>query len=207
MKNILFYTMVFAFFVSIISCEKEKSKKDESKTEVESYIIDSKNSVINWTAYKTTDKIPVKGVFEEVNIVGNKSASNKEDLLKGLEFEIPVGSINSNDTIRDFKLVKFFFEVMENTISLKGKFISLENGKGKVELSMNGISNELQFTYEVNDETISVNSVLNLDNWKVQPAIESLNKVCNEKHKGADGISKTWSEVAIMVEIKTLLEK
>jgi hypothetical protein len=199
--------MVFAFFVSIISCEKEKSKKDESKTEVESYIIDSKNSVINWTAYKTTDKIPVKGVFEEVNIVGNKSASNKEDLLKGLEFEIPVGSINSNDTIRDFKLVKFFFEVMENTISLKGKFISLENGKGKVELSMNGISNELQFTYEVNDETISVNSVLNLDNWKVQPAIESLNKVCNEKHKGADGISKTWSEVAIMVEIKTLLEK
>jgi len=207
MKKLLLYTMVFSLFVSITSCEKEKSKKVENKTEVESYIIDSKNSVINWTAYKTTDKIPVKGVFEEVNIVGNKSAPNKEDLLKGLEFEIPVGSINSNDSIRDFKLVKFFFEVMENTISLKGKFTSLENGKGIVELSMNGISNDLPFRYEIKEDHILIRSVLNLDNWKAQLAIESLNKVCNEKHKAADGISKTWSDVGILIQVKTKVNK
>ncbi len=207
MKKLLFYTMVFSLFASILSCEKEKSKKVEDKAVVERYIVDSKNSVINWTAYKTTDKIPVKGVFEEVNISENNPVSNKEDLLKGLEFEIPVGSINSNDSIRDFKLVKFFFGVMENTISLKGKFTSVENGKGIVNISMNGISSDLPFSYDIKDGDILIKSVIDLDNWKAQLAIESLNKVCNEKHKAADGISKTWSEVAILVQVKTKLSK
>ena len=207
MKKLVFYLMLLPLFVSIASCENEKKKKDNDKIEVTNFIVDAKNSKINWTAYKTTDKLPVKGVFDEVTLLMNDPAQNKEDLLKGLEFEIPVGSINSNDSIRDFKLVKFFFEAMENTLSLKGKFTQVENGKGIIDLNMNGISSELPFNYQINDDIISINSTMNLDNWKAQLAIESLNKVCNEKHKAADGISKTWNEVAIMVEIKTIQDK
>lgn len=207
MKKLVFYLMLLPLLINITSCKKEKGKKDDNNTEVTHYIVDAKNSKINWTAYKTTDKLPVKGVFDEVTLLMNEPAKNKEELLKGLEFEIPVGSINSNDSIRDFKLVKFFFEAMENTLSLKGKFTQVENGKGIIDLKMNGISSELPFSYQINDDIITINSTMNLDNWKAQLAIESLNKACNDKHKAADGISKTWSEVALMVEVKTILEK
>ena len=179
---------------------------DTEKIEIKNYIVDSKNSVINWTAYKTTEKIAVKGIFKDVTVIKSEPATNREDVLKGLEFEIPVSSIFSNDSIRDFKLVNFFFGVMENTLSLKGKFANVENGKGIIKLNMNGISNDLPFNYEIIDDNITINSTMNLDNWKAQLAIESLNNVCNEKHKAADGISKTWSEVAINVQVKTVLE-
>jgi len=207
MKKLIFYAIFLSFIVSIYSCKKEKENTSDDKIEVKNYIVDSKNSVINWTAYKTTEKIPVKGIFKDVKIIKSEQATNREDILKGLEFEVPVSSIFSNDSIRDFKLVNFFFGVMENTLSLKGKFINVENGKGVIKLNMNGISNELPFNYEIIDDNITINSTMNLDNWKAQFAIESLNNVCNEKHKAADSISKTWSEVAIDVQVKTVLEK
>ncbi len=206
MKKILFYIIFLSFIVSMNSCKKEKEKTSDEKIEIKNYIVDSKNSVINWTAYKTTEKIAVKGIFKDVTVIKSEPATNREDVLKGLEFEIPVSSIFSNDSIRDFKLVNFFFGVMENTLSLKGKFANVENGKGIIKLNMNGISNDLPFNYEIIDDNITINSTMNLDNWKAQLAIESLNNVCNEKHTAADGISKTWSEVAINVQVKTVLE-
>jgi len=206
MKKILFYIIFLSFIVSMNSCKKEKEKTSDEKIEIKNYIVDSKNSVINWTAYKTTEKIAVKGIFKDVTVIKSEPATNREDVLKGLEFEIPVSSIFSNDSIRDFKLVNFFFGVMENTLSLKGKFANVENGKGIIKLNMNGISNDLPFNYEIIDDNIAINSTMNLDNWKAQLAIESLNNVCNEKHTAADGISKTWSEVAINVQVKTVLE-
>jgi len=207
MKKLLFLTIFLSFIVSMNSCKKEKENTSDDKIEVKNYIVDSKNSVINWTAYKTTEKIAVKGIFKDVKIIKSEPASSREAVLKGLEFEIPVSSIFSNDSIRDFKLVNFFFGVMENTLSLKGKFINVENGNGVIKLNMNGISNDLPFNYEIIDDNITINSTMNLDNWKAQLAIESLNNVCNEKHKAADGISKTWSEVAIDVQVKTVLGK
>jgi hypothetical protein len=38
-----------------------------------------------------------------------------------------------------------------------------------------------------------------LDNWNAQHAVDSLNIVCKDLHKAADGISKTWNDVAINI--------
>jgi len=40
---------------------------------------------------------------------------------------------------------------------------------------------------------------MNLDTWNGQTAVASLNEACKDLHKGADGVSKTWNEVAIEV--------
>lgn len=45
---------------------------------------------------------------------------------------------------------------------------------------------------------------MDLKNWKAQAAINTLNVVCFDLHKGEDGISKTWSEVKI--EISAVLK-
>lgn len=206
MKKIISYSITILIVLFSISCKKEKSQETDQNTELKNYIIDTKNSVINWTAFKSTEKIPVKGIFKEVHITKSNPASSPVETLKGMEFEVPVSSIFSNDSIRDFKLTNFFFKVMKNTLTLSGEFNTVENGKGMINLNMNGISKGLPFTYEVEDGIIEVHANMNLDQWNAQPAIQALNEVCNEKHKAADGISKTWNEVDLNIQIATVLK-
>lgn len=51
---------------------------------------------------------------------------------------------------------------------------------------MNGISHQLPINY-----LIYIEAVMDLKNWKAQAAINTLNVVCFDLHKGEDGISKT----------------
>ena len=187
-----------------VSCKEKKTEPSQSKSDPVNYSIDLQTTVLNWTAYKTTDKIPVKGVFEEVKISNNKASTSVIGVLDGLEFEIPVSSIYSKDSIRDWKLKEYFFGVMKNTLKLTGKFHTEENGKGKISLTMNGLTKDLPFIFEVQGDEIGVNATMDLDTWQAQAAIESLNVVCNDKHKAADGISKTWSDVTINAQIKVI---
>ena len=206
MKKLLFLSLILTVFLTVTSCKKEKQNTTDNDVAVKNYIIDTQNSVINWTAYKTTEKIPVKGVFKTVDIKKSKPAANPIEVLQDLEFEVPVSGIFSKDSIRDYKLVTYFFGVMDNTLNLSGKVNIQENGKGNISLTMNGLTKELPFTYEVKGEIIEMNASIDLDTWQAQAAIAALNEVCNEKHKAADGISKTWNEVALQIEVKTLTE-
>ncbi len=205
MKNLFSFSVILLLIFNT-SCKKEKEVTSQKAVDTKNYIVDTDNSVINWTAYKTTEKIPVKGVFKEVNILNKVQATNPLETINNLEFEIPVSSIFSNDSIRDYKLTTFFFGVMKNTLHLKGKINIKEDGNGIVSLTMNGLSKDMPFTYKIHEENISINAVMNLDNWQAQAAINALNKVCNDKHKAADGISKTWNEVALNIQIKTKIE-
>jgi len=202
MKKIILYSTVILMLMAV-SCKDKKTEPLQNKFDL-NYSIDLENTVLNWTAYKTTDKIPVKGVFEEVKIKNDRASASVIGILDGLEFEIPVSSIYSKDSIRDWKLKEYFFGVMKNTLKLTGKFHAEENGKGKISLTMNGLTNDLPFTYEVKGDEIEVNATMDLDTWQAQYAIESLNVVCYDKHKAADGISKTWSEVTINAQIKAI---
>ena len=203
MKKVILYSILLSVIIAV-SCKEKKAETSTNESDSPNYTIDLNNTVLNWTAYKTTDKIPVKGIFQEVKIINKKTATSVEGVLNGLEFEIPVSSIYSKDSIRDWKLKEYFFGVMKNTLKLTGKFHSEGNGKGKISLSMNGLTKDLPFTTEVNGDEISVNATMDLDTWQAQVAIESLNVVCNDKHKAADGISKTWNEVAINAKIKVI---
>ncbi len=155
---------------------------------------------MQWTAYKTSEKVPVKGVFKTVQ-VNSTEAETQIKVLNNAEFNIPISSIFSKDSIRDGKLQKFFFNVMDNTIALTGKITSIENNNGKASLTMNGVTKDLPFTYTVVGDTIKLNSTLMLDQWNATKALASLNEACKELHTGKDGISKTWNEVNIHINV------
>jgi hypothetical protein len=42
---------------------------------------------------------------------------------------------------------------------------------------------------------------MNLENWDALAAVASINKACEALHTGKDGISKTWSEVAVHADV------
>ena len=203
MKKIINYALILIFTISLLSCEKEK-KSVEKTTATKSYVIDTLKSTVQWTAYKTTDKLPVKGTFKEINILNMNEGSSAPASLEGLEFEIPVSSIFTNDTIRDTKLNTFFFAIMENTLSLKGVFSVENETKGNLALTMNGLTKDLPFSYEMSRDTILINTKMDLNIWQTQAALESLHQACLALHTGPDGVSKTWDEVAISAKILTV---
>ena len=93
---------------------KRNNKDEEQKIDQKSYSINLDKTSIHWTAYKTTDKVPVKGQFNKFHVENLKKGASVKDVLNGLKFSIPVSSIFSKDSIRDGKLNTFFFDIMKN---------------------------------------------------------------------------------------------
>ena len=204
MKKIVFALAVFFTASSLISCKKEAKKETETtqETTVEkkaSFILQEANNEINWTAYKTTEKTPVKGQFQKVTITTGGEAETIKDAVNNAEFSIPVSSIFTKDTSRDFKIKKFFFGVMDKTELLSGKLVLENDSLGYADLTMNGVSKKLPFNYSITDKTFTMDGVMKITDWSAEAALNSLNEACKDLHKGADGGSKTWDEVAINI--------
>ncbi|MEZ4808919.1 MAG: hypothetical protein R2819_01050 [Allomuricauda sp.] len=192
--------------LATFSCKQ--AKKEEMKEEATpAYSIVEDSTSIHFTAYKTTEKKPVGGTFTKVNLAYTPSETPMET-LNGLEFSIPVSSLFTNDTTntRDPKILHFFFGVMDQTEFIKGSFAFDENKKCSVNLSMNGVSAQLPMEYEMTDDNhVNFTGTMDLNNWNALEALASLNKACFDLHTGADGVSKTWEDVAIHASV--LLEK
>ncbi len=200
MKKTFAFSILFLTILAFYSCKEKSNNKDqEQKIAKISYAIDIEKSHINWTAYKTSEKVPVKGKFNKFNIENVQNRSGAVEALDGLKFSIPVSSIFSNDSIRDGKLNKFFFGIMKNTELISGTLSLGSENSGVVDLTMNGITNKLPVNYTLNGEVVTIKANMSLDNWQAQLAIEALNEACKLLHTGADGIPKTWSEVDIEV--------
>jgi len=198
-------TLIVAFIIStafqLTSCKVDKKKEVVQKKEVENsaYSLKTAKNTVDWVAYKTTDKLPVKGKFKKVNITKNGEGNTAKDAINGAEFSIPVSSLFTADLSRDFKLKKFFFGFMDNTKLLSGTLIINDETNGTAAITMNGITKDLAFTYALEGKKFKMNATMNLDDWNAQKAVESLNIACKDLHKATDGISKTWNEVAINI--------
>lgn len=192
--SILSLLILFAF-----SCKNEK-KTTEKINEIDSkkYSFVEKTTKMEFTAYKTTKKSPVKGVFTKITINNPKTASSVIEAINGLNFSIPINSIKTENKDRDAKIIKSFFGAMKETTHLTGT-VSINNNENYIVLKMNGISSKIPVKYGVKDQIVTIKGIINLDNWQAKSAISALNLVCKDLHKGEDGISKTWNEVAIKI--------
>ena len=204
--------ITYAFFCSLVllsfSCKDAKKNQEvkdaqevSESTEMFSIIEDS--SKVGFTAYKTTEKVPVSGEFKEINITKSQDGSTPLEALNGLEFSIPVSSLFTNDPtgVRDPKLLEFFFNVMKNPELISGSF-KVEDNKCSVDLTLNGETHNLPLEHATADDSkITLTGVMNLEDWNAMDAVNSINKACEILHTGKDGVSKTWSEVALNAEV------
>jgi polyisoprenoid-binding protein YceI len=204
MKKTLVVLMSLTLTLTSISCKNEKKVEKNDKQVEKHYSAEPKTTTINWIAYKTTDKVPVKGQFTKVQFENVKKAATPKEALNNLQFKIPVESIFTKDSIRDGKLVKFLFGAMKDTEFVLGKIHMNNENSGTVDITMNGFTQVLPITYVISGQMITLEAVMDLDNWKAQLALASLNEACKVLHTGPDGIAKTWSEVKI--EVATYLK-
>jgi hypothetical protein len=198
--TLLLILSVTTFFVGCKSEKKEKSTKDtEAKKSTAAYQLSEADNKVEWVAYKTTKKVPVKGKFKKVDIISGGEGSTVKEAINNTEFSIPVSSIFTSDTSRDFKIRKFFFGIMDNTKLLSGKLIIENDSMGYANITMNGVSEKLPFTYTINEKQFAMSATMDVLNWNAKSAVDSLNAACKDLHKGLDGVSKTWAEVAINI--------
>ena len=196
--------IVYVFFVGISiiitlsSCKSESKKEDADKVAAPFALKYAKND-IHFTAYKTSEKIPVGGQFSKIEIVSGGTGNSVKEAINNTEFSIPVSSILTKDSSRDYKIKKFFFGVMSNTDLLSGKLLISDGSNGIAKITMNGETKDVPFTYTIVDKIFNMQATIDINNWNASAALASLNKVCEDLHKGSDGVSVTWSEVALNI--------
>ena len=199
MKKISTLALALLTMTQLMSCGTDKKSDKEVKKSDASYVLNKAKNKIAWTAYKFTEKTPVKGQFRKINITGGGEGNTIKEAINNAEFAIPISSIFTQNSERDYKIKKFFFGIMQDPELLSGKLMLENDSIGHAHLTMNGITNKLPFKYTITDQSFTMSTKMDVLNWNAQSSIDSLNTICKDLHKGLDGISKLWSEVAISV--------
>lgn len=176
----------------------------QAATEKCTYATDPSGIKLEWTAYKYTDKTPVKGGFTTTNIKGPTSADSLAALAKGLSMDIDGASIESGDPGRNVTVRDFFFKEFNPPFKMAAVVRNLEGsdtqGNLMIELDMNGVTKEVPFEYTATaDGSITAKGGINLMNWNLKNAFDSIHDACEELHTGKDGISKTWDVVDLQI--------
>lgn len=191
-------TLVLGF--ALFSCGGASDEKETEKTaaneEVCSYSYDHGSTTFEWTAYKTSEKLPVKGGFNEIE-VKTEAGENQLDVIKTLHFTINTKSINSKNEERDAKIYKHFFETI-SAPTIKGHVTAInEDGTATVAIDIRGIMYDIKGDYTLVENTFSFTSSTDLLHWNAISGVDALNKVCKDLHTGPDGVSKLWSEIGL----------
>ena len=214
MKRSIFLTIVgLAALITFNSCNGSKSNNEAAQRKGASaagegaFVFQPAATTVRWTAYKTSDKLPVKGIFKLDSASANSAFTPHKGAsllaaVDGAGFNIPASAIFSGNSERDGILKKFFFGLMDNTVTLKGTFVLDQSDKtrGTLDITMNNESNKVPVFVAVSGDTVRISGVLNINDWHTAKALASLNEHCKAKHTGPDGVSKTWPEVTIEAE-------
>ena len=162
------------------------------------YVLDKSTAEIGWTAFKTNERTGVNGSFKSVTIDGALSAKKLPDLLKGLTVTVDRASLETGNPQRNETLSKAFFAKLA-AAPITGKFTNVDEVTKSLTLSLdfNGVKKDVAMTYAVKDDEMTATGSMDILQFAGQEALASLNKACLDLHKGKDGISKTWPDVAL----------
>ncbi len=204
------YTLAISLAALFLSAcgglENESSTADNGTEQADEncmYSYNSDETIFTWTAFKLTDRVAVSGTFDEINVeTENKEADNMFDVLIGATFSIDPNSIDSQDETRDPKLRNSFFGVMNDTKMITGTVVDMDKQKGKVDVTMNGVTKGYTGDVKINEQYITLLTTINVLDFDAQASMDSISVVCEEKHTGPDGVNILWTDVEIAVKTK-----
>jgi hypothetical protein len=200
--NRSFYSALVASLVLGFSLSSGASGQCRYQPELESL-------KVNWTGYKFTEKAPVSGWFKKSEIsFGDPNQETKTSLVEFLKLanvKVTLSSVDSDNWSRDRNLKKAFFAVWDSGDFATGKLQDLKakddnSGVGNLSLMVGGITKNVPVKYQMDAAgLVTIEGSLDVLDFNGTNAIASINKKCQDLHKGSDGISKTWSTVDIRV--------
>ena len=192
------------------SCSNQQQGEQSEESSACTYEYQSAYTTVKWTAYKFTEKLGVGGAFDEFEVTPGAENSSISGLLDGLSFNIQTSSTNTANPERDQKIMQYFFGELNNNNQIEGRITELSmndstGGTAQIELKMNNATKSIPAEVLLEGNEVVLKAEINVADWNAQHAIDSLNQVCYDLHKGADGISKLWPDVSI--EVRSALKK
>jgi polyisoprenoid-binding protein YceI len=154
----------------------------------------------DWTAFKTSEKVAVNGTFKKIQVKGITKGKSLAALAKTIDVEIDSASVDTGNPARDATLNEFFFAKLMGKISGKVKKVSEKDHTLELALTMNKVQKTVPMTYEEQGESFVLKGDIDILNFKGEAAHKSIAEKCKDLHKGKDGISKTWTEVKLIIK-------
>ena len=205
MKKAWFYILSAATVLTFGACSGSSEEKAEAKAPACTYSYDESSTVLEWTAFKFTEKAPVKGTFNVIKIDALSGAEDAKKMIESMSVKIETNSVETQNEERNGKIATYFFQTVA-TPEITGKIKSLsDNGKATMSLTMNSITKDVVGDYTLDGDTFSFTASIDVANWDATKGIDALNTICKDLHTGADGKSKLWSEVDL--SFSTTLKK
>ena len=75
-----------------------------------------------------------------MNITAGGEGNTIKEAINNAEFSIPISSVFTMNTDRDYKIKKFFFGIMQDPELLSGKLMIENDSMGHAHLTMNGVT-------------------------------------------------------------------
>jgi hypothetical protein len=206
-----YFLPTFLLSIVLASCGGNQSNEESKQSTADSiaasspcaYTYNAAPVEVLWVAYKYTDKTGVKGVFEEVTVSAKGTGASPVDVLNGAAISIVTSSSNSGDPTRDPKIQESFFGSLQSGETISGVITGADgneqSGKLTADLTWNGVTKATEGSYSMTEQNIELKFELNVSDWSATDALNALNKVCEDLHKGSDGKSVLWPDVTVFV--------
>ena len=217
MRHIKIQHFFILFALVFFSCNNnntQEAKRKNSQISENSYQLSIENTKVIWNGYKTNDKLKVVGYFDEFSCDREeKKFSSIDELVNGLQFSIKSSSSVSGDPIRDKNLKDHFFSYLTKDFVINGTLGQPINDSIDVSFDVFGQTKTLRFGCQYNivpdssnsDCMIEIRGSIDLESqFGGLQAFNAISKKCHDLHKGADGVSKTWKQVDVLIKALVL---
>lgn len=201
MSTKFYFTLIWIAGFTLTACNNVQNSETLSEEAV--VIEDAKglqpdlsSATVQWTAFKTTDKVPVKGHFTEIELSNFKEGNTLEEVLDHVQFKLDAFKSDTEDPERDETIKKNFFEKMMEPGSISGKFVYTSEA-WYMDIKMNGVNVKLPVEIDFEDNVAQLSATLDLNDFKAINALKALSAACHDLHMGGDGVSKTWDVVEV----------
>lgn len=151
---------------------------------------------IGFEAFKTPNKVGVKGNLNDFSIKGDLKGNNIQKLTKGISVIINSKIVKSGNQGRDAKIAKFFFGKMKNH-EIVATVKAINENYITLKIFMNGQTKDVPLKYEVKNNELTANGVIDIFDFDMHSSLKSLNQACRALHKG-----KTWNDVNLFLNVK-----
>ena len=138
---------------------------------------------MQWTGYKTKEKVPVSGTFKNIKIKSPKYAITPYEALGKTSFEINPKNIYSKNPERDSRLSNIFFAGVPSITGVaKDSF-----GKTVVfSTSILGTTKDITLDLVDDGKTMTATGSFKISDFPLNHGFEGIAKACYDLHQGGD---------------------
>ncbi len=159
---------------------------------------------LTFTGYKFTEKEAVSGTFKKINWKFSNSGS-AQDVITSASAVIDSYSIEAGKPARNTNITNGLFKKWGGQ-NIKVKVLSFDEAAqlAKVQISIGKLTRVVPFKVTQAESNLLFTGSIDLIEFGLGKAFQSLSKLCAVHHKGKDGVVKTWSVVDLEVKLPKL---